>query len=69
MTDKEKIEYLSEALEFYADPNSYFGIIIFGDHPCGDFADDFSEDHGFNQYDRPMPGKYAREVLKKLGVI
>lgn len=66
MTDKEKIEKLIEALEFYADPDSYFGIGMLADKPCGEFADDFSADHGFNQYDRPMPGKLARATLLKV---
>lgn len=63
MTDKEKIIKLSEALCFYADPDTYFAIGFLADKPCGEFIDDFSDDHGFNDYDRSMPGKLAREVL------
>ena len=65
MTDQEKIEKLADALWFYADPDTYFAIGFFSDKPCGEFIDDFSDDHGFNQYDRAMPGKLARQVLKE----
>ena len=62
MNDKEKIKKLQEALLFYADPNSYFAIGFFPDSPCGKFIDDF--DHVSHwEYDRPMPGKLAREIL------
>lgn len=62
----EIVNELKDALEFYADPNSYFGIMFFTDHPCGDFSEDVSEDHGFNHYDRPMPGKHARKIIEKV---
>lgn len=52
-----------EALDFYADPENYHAISFLLDRPCGGFADDFSEDHGHGDYERPMPGKLAREVL------
>jgi hypothetical protein len=52
-----------EALSFYADPENYHAISFLLDRPCGGFADDFSEDHGHADYERPMPGKLAREVL------
>ncbi len=64
MTSEEKIAVLTEALEFYADPDSYFGVGFLIDPPCGEFVDDFSDDFKFNQYGRPMPGKCARAVLK-----
>jgi hypothetical protein len=66
MTDKEKIWKLIEALAFYADPDSYFAIGFLSDRPCGEFMDDFSDDHGFNQYDRAMPGKLARKTLLEI---
>ena len=69
MTDKEKIIKLSEALYFYADPDTYFAIGFFPDRPCGNFIDDFSDDHGFNNYDRPMSGKLARKVLFETGCL
>ena len=53
MTTEEKLKKAIEALEFYADPDSYFAMSFMADRPSGKFADDFSDDHGFNQYDRP----------------
>jgi hypothetical protein len=69
MTDKEKIIKLAEALYFYADPDNYFAIAFVPDRPCGEFMDDFSEDDGFNEYERAMPGKLARQVLRETGEI
>jgi hypothetical protein len=57
-----------EALAFYANPESYHAISIFGDRPCGEFADDMDENHGFDLYDRPMPGSRAREALRAMGI-
>ena len=59
------VEVLLDAVEFYADPDSYFAVSVLADRPSGGFADDFSEDHGNDFYDRAMPGKYAREALTK----
>ena len=56
-------EALLDAVRFYADPESYHAIMILPDRPAGAFADDFSDDHGHEFYDREMPGKKAREVL------
>jgi hypothetical protein len=55
---------LRAALEFYADPDTYFAIGIFADPPCGEFIDDFSE-HGHPEYPAGdmRPGKRAREAL------
>lgn len=48
-----------EAVEFYADPDTYFAIGIFPDPPCGDFIEDFSETElGYK------PGRMAREALR-----
>ena len=58
-----KIQRLIDALEFYADPATYHAIFIMPEPPCGEFADDFSEDHGDSFYGRPMPGKMARAAL------
>ena len=60
-----ELERLQEIVHFYADPQIYHAIAFLVDRPAGSFADDFSEDeetraHG---YDRPMPGKRAREAL------
>ena len=53
---------LREALEFYANPENYHAMAFLYDPPCGGFAEDFS-DAGHEDYDRPMPGKTAREAL------
>jgi hypothetical protein len=55
-----------DALSVYADPESYHAIAFMADRPAGEFADDFSKDHGHPYYDRPMPGKLARATFKKL---
>jgi hypothetical protein len=53
-----RVRELEEALEFYADPASYFGIAFFADPPCGAFALDV-DDTEFG----PKPGAKARAVL------
>ena len=56
-----------ETLEFYADPESYHAIAFISDPPHGPFMEDFDEDYldySPHMYDRPMPGKRAREALK-----
>jgi len=55
-----------EGLAFYANPGNYHAVAFMFDPPCGGFADDFDEDHGETLlYNRPMPGKRAREALAK----
>lgn len=63
-----EISELIDALRFYASAETYHAVMIVADHPAGDFADDLSDDHGNQYYDRPMPGKLARETLSRLGV-
>jgi hypothetical protein len=60
-----RIEALEAALRFYANPETYHAIAMLGDRPCGEFADDFSEDEWTKEsgYHRPMPGKIARAAL------
>ncbi len=58
---------LREGLEFYADPDNYIAISFLSDPPCGEFMDDFDEDHGNPLFDRPMPGKRARTLLQGQG--
>lgn len=55
-----------DALEVYANPESYHAMAFAVDRPAGSFADDFSKDHGHPYYERPMPGKLARATFKKL---
>jgi len=49
---------LIDALEFYADPDTYFAIGFFPDPPCGEFIEDFDE--------HKKPGARARKVLETL---
>lgn len=55
---------LREALEFYANPDTYFAVSVFSDPPCGAFMDDFST-HGHPDYhpNDERPGKRARHAL------
>lgn len=55
-----------DALTAYADPASYHAVAFLFDRPCGEFADDFSRvrESGYN---RPMPGKLARQAFRNLG--
>lgn len=50
----------TEALSFYADPETYFAIGFFPDQPCGAFIDDFEEIDGVER-----PGKQARAALTR----
>lgn len=68
MTKDKIIDELVKTLLFYADSDSYFAITFLSDPPCGEFMTDFDEEHEFTDYDRPMPGKRARQTLKKLGL-
>lgn len=54
-----------DALNVYADPESYHAVAFAFDRPCGDFADDFSRTK-HPHYNRPMPGKAARAAVRKL---
>lgn len=59
-----------EALEFYADPDSYFAIGFIADPPCGEFIEDgeyFREDTLVDEdtpHARWRPGKRARDVFR-----
>jgi hypothetical protein len=55
---KKRIEQLEAALEFYAQPETYFAIAFVGDPPCGEFLDDFEETELGEK-----PGKRARAAL------
>jgi hypothetical protein len=58
---------LQAALEFYADPDNYFGIAFLPDPPCGAFAEDFEELSGVLSHPDGQtwvkPGKLARAAL------
>ena len=66
MIAEETYQKLIEALEFYADPENYYGITFLCDPPCGGFAKDFDAEHGHEQIDRAVPGAWARKVLKEV---
>jgi len=54
---------LIEALNFYADPETYFAISLKPDRPCGPFMEDVSVTKL-----GPKPGKKARETLESLAL-
>ncbi len=58
---------LMDALVFYADPENYHAIAIFPDRPAGAFGDDYDDEHGHPDYDRPMHGSKARAALRAWG--
>lgn len=49
---------LWQALEFYANPDTYVAISILADPSCGEFIDDGTEIDG-----RWRPGKIARDTI------
>lgn len=59
-------ERLKCVLEFYATPGTYYAIGFFPDRPCGEFMEDFSDDHGDEDLPGPRPGKAARMALSEL---
>jgi len=61
--DRKRIEDLEKVLDFYADPETYHGCHFDFDRPTGGFDKDFSYNHGHEDYDRPMPGQKARDIL------
>ena len=65
--DTKKLDEAKEIIRFYANPETYHALVFMGDSPCGAFADDFSDDHGDEVYDRKMPGARARSFLKENG--
>lgn len=58
-----RAEKLEAAFKFYADPETYYGIGFLADSPCGEFAQDFSDDHGDGTLPGPRPGARARRAL------
>lgn len=53
------------ALDFYANPETYFAIAVLADPPNGDFMDDFSEEEA-PWGSRRFPGKLARETIEEI---
>lgn len=72
--DQEILQALIEALEFYADPNTYWACSFMFDRPTGGFDDDFSTYSEFNDFcpqdsedehgERERPGVTARKALR-----
>lgn len=56
-------ELLYEALEFYADPNTWFATALMCDRPCGAIETDISSTEGWESLVSERPGKRARETL------
>jgi hypothetical protein len=53
--------------QWYCLPNGQREFVPFGEYmPTGGWETDLEEDHGHPDYDRPMPGKRARALLKRL---
>jgi len=65
MINKVAYHEMLDALEFYACPSTYHAISFVSDPPCGEFMDDFDGDHESDFYTRWMPGKRAREALRR----
>ena len=66
--DDEKVRIigvLNKALQFYADPGTYFAIFMMPDPPCGEFINDLSDDHGHRELDGDRYGKTARAALRE----
>ena len=55
---------LWEALQEYGDPDFYRAVAFMADRPAGGFADDLDESYSNLAYNRPMPGKLARETME-----
>ena len=58
---------IMKALWFYADPDTYNAIAFLTDPPCGEFSEDMSIADDWSStgpYNRPMPGKRAREAIE-----
>jgi hypothetical protein len=63
-TERERI--LAEALAFYASPETYFGIAMFGDPPHGEFLNDFEKYPYPGDYSiQDKPGARARAALRE----
>ena len=63
---RKTVDLLKVALGFYADPATYAAIGFVPDQPCGDFIQDFSDDHGDEELPGYRPGKLARDALSAL---
>ena len=58
-----EVERLREALEFYADPDTWFAVALFPDPPCGEIVNDIGTTEGWEEMPYERPGKRARAAL------
>lgn len=75
--DSELLTQLIDALEFYANPDTYWACMFMFDSPTGGFDDDFSDFKEYGDFldgetpdcyyeDRERPGLAARKALREL---
>lgn len=57
------VSEIAQALQFYADPESYFATFIVPDHPAGPFADDI----GCCLFDGEHDHRHGRAARRALG--
>ena len=69
LSEKEKnviaLRKALEALQFYADPETYHGIAYMVDNP-GPFMEDGGDELNHPLYNNDKPGRKAREALKEI---
>lgn len=74
--DQKVLETLLEALDFYANPDTYWACSFIFDRPTGGFDDDFSDHKEYGDFldgntldcyyeDRERPGMTARKALRE----
>ena len=74
--DQKVLETLLEALDFYANPDTYWACSFIFDRPTGGFDDDFSDHKEYGDFldgntpdcyyeDRERPGMAARKALRE----
>ena len=58
----QRAERLAAALEFYANFETWWAVMLMADRPCGDIMEDFDIDPN-DSHQLERPGKRARAVL------
>jgi hypothetical protein len=72
---KKERKKLVDALWFYGNPETYFGIGFAADKPCGKFENDFEDPQwshpvyglAWSTVSSSKPGKLARKILNDIG--
>lgn len=75
--EAEELIKLINALEFYADPDTYWACSFMMDRPTGGFDDDFSDFQEYGDFldgstpacyyeDRERPGLTARKAIREI---